>query len=544
MKANFPKHVALQTDSNMSYETSIFLSNLGYSSHFIEVPMINSSNLTFDRQKSFLEERQKYFVKVINELNTISASEQIKHLIVIFTFEVFFYHFFDYPVGANLDELLKTLTKFHVLIFIDKRILNKDNLKKIIDNRVHIETNMFSFEIEDFGGLTINDVADVLRKRVGIKGGDVSPKSALKIEMNYNDLYYFLSAITDEMINTSEFVRKLWVMKRLREFKIYYENIIQSKMRLLDEINNFLKALSSNEIEFIMYEGDLEIGTGVQQFLEDDEQGIFLRLYVPHGRYQAEQLESFLQIIESYLQKVEKLEFYIDRKKTKQGIIYIFKSKSNILSLEDIQVAITRFEVFMQLCQNDRKEAEQLVISSGMNTSEATYLVSKYLMEYQRIKLEIRHEDERKMLDLRQRFESEMLELTTKSQLILSEPILPSALLSISNNVGPISITISNSAIGDNPNVRNILEQAFNGNITYTIEDRQIMDLFERYAEHLEAIILKSQLELLKDKTAPDQEKRTAKQKIVGFLSKVAPAIGNSALTVLTAYLEKLLIGK
>jgi len=43
---------------------------------------------------------------------------------------------------------------------------------------------------------------------------------------------------------------------------------------------------------------------------------------------------------------------------------------------------------------------------------------------------------------------------------------------------------------------------------------------------------------------SPEEERRTAKQKIIGFLYKVAPAIGQSALNVLTAYLQKVLTGR
>jgi len=115
---------------------------------------------------------------------------------------------------------------------------------------------------------------------------------------------------------------------------------------------------------------------------------------VPNGRYQAEQLESFLRLFENYLQQVEKVDLFIDLNKTRHGQIYVFKSKSNISSIDDMQIAISRFESFMNLCQNDSKRAEAILISNGLSSKDASHLISKYTKQYQRLELDIRHEFE------------------------------------------------------------------------------------------------------------------------------------------------------
>ena len=103
--------------------------------------------------------------------------------------------------------------------------------------------------------------------------------------------------------------------------------------------------------------------------------------------------------------------------------------------------------------------------------------------------------------------------------------------------------TISNSSVIINPNLQSFVEQTINGDIHYSTDDKKLLELFEKYSERLEYALLRSDLAQLKDPSLPTVERETAKQKIVGFLSKVAPAIGQSALTVLRAYLEKLLTG-
>ncbi len=114
---------------------------------------------------------------------------------------------------------------------------------------------------------------------------------------------------------------------------------------------------------------------------------------------------------------------------------------------------------------------------------------------------------------------------------------------SLVNNFGSISVNLQNPSFYINSGEQQIFEQIFNGDIHYTSEDKQLIDLFEKHAERLESVLLKSDLDQLKDTSSSEAERKTAKQKIVSFLSRVAPAIGQSALTVLTAYLEKILTG-
>lgn len=312
----------------------------------------------------------------------------------------------------------------------------------------------------------------------------------------------------------------------------------------LQRAEHLLQKIQSRECEIASYKNLKELVVQVQHFLDEIDKGVLLHLYVPNGRYQEDQLASFLRLFESYLQRVENLQFFIETRKTLHGQIYEFKSKNSSMNITDMEVALSRFESFMSLCQNDQKKAEDLLLRTGMNPSEASRLMTKYIKEYQRLLLDIEHERERKMLDLRQRLESDALELTNETSLAVTQSVQPAALLSLPHTLEPLSITISNSSVTINPGLQSYIEQAIYGDIHYTTEDKELIHLFAKYTEGLETVRLKSELEQLKDETSPEAERKTAKQKIAGFLSKVAPAIGQSVLTVLTAYLEKLLTGK
>ena len=311
----------------------------------------------------------------------------------------------------------------------------------------------------------------------------------------------------------------------------------------LERTTQLLQTVQTSGVELVPYKKKTEISLRVHHFLDELDRGVIFHLYVPNGRYQEDQLASFLRLFESYLQRMEKLQFFIDTRRTLHGQIYEFKSNNTIINSSDMEVAFSRFEFFMSLCQNDQKKAEALLLQTGMNPSEASRLMTKYIKEYQRLLLDIEHERERKMLDLRQRLESDALELTTETSLAVAQSVQPAALLSLPNTLDPLSITISNSSVTINPGLQSYIEQAIYGDIHYTTEDKELIHLFAKYTEGLETVRLKSELEQLKDETSPEAERKTAKQKIAGFLSKVAPAIGQSALPVLTAYLEKVLTG-
>jgi hypothetical protein len=144
-------------------------------------------------------------------------------------------------------------------------------------------------------------------------------------------------------------------------------------------------------------------------------------------------------LFESYLQRVEKLDFSIDTRRTLHGQVYEFKSKDAVVNLTDLQDAVSRFEHFMSLAQNDHKKAEALMLRAGIKPLEADRLVTKYLKEHQRLFLDIEHEQERRMLDIRQRLESEVFELTNATELTISPSVQPATLLSLSHTVEPIT---------------------------------------------------------------------------------------------------------
>lgn len=295
----------------------------------------------------------------------------------------------------------------------------------------------------------------------------------------------------------------------------------------ISKAKQLIRDLFSSGATIIPYKKRINLTTAIQDYLDNLENGILLRLYVPNKQYQEEQLASFLRLLENYLQTVEKISFSIDVRKTEHGHIYEFKSKKDIQTADDLNKALARFEEFMELCQNDIKKARQMLENTLLTQSDVEHLLSRYIREYRRLKMDIRHEYEQKILALKQRLESDILEGECINNYELALPGNPAALLSIPNNLGGVNVSIG---------------QIFYGDIHYNQEDRLLIEFFEKYAEKLDKVGLKSSLSELNDESAQKEKRQTAKQKIAGFLYKILPIIGESTVKVLIEYLEKKLI--
>ena len=161
--------------------------------------------------------------------------------------------------------------------------------------------------------------------------------------------------------------------------------------------------------------------------------------------------------------------------------------------------------------------------------------------------MDAKHELEYKKLVLRQRLESEVFELASGELLPSPLPEHASPFISLSHNIGPITISLPQVSVGDNTAIQSVVGQLVHGDITYRQEDRQLIALFKQYAGQLEAIQLQSDLEQLKDGSTPQNTKLTAKQRLLAFLQKTAKVTGDAAVKiatgVLSEYLKKLATG-
>lgn len=105
----------------------------------------------------------------------------------------------------------------------------------------------------------------------------------------------------------------------VRELNQLQRNLIELRNNQLQQFNQLIKILQESDVEIVFYKTRQDISLRVHYFLDEIDKGIFLHLYIPNGRYQGDQLASFLHLFESYLQRVEHVQFSIETRKTLHG---------------------------------------------------------------------------------------------------------------------------------------------------------------------------------------------------------------------------------
>ncbi len=304
---------------------------------------------------------------------------------------------------------------------------------------------------------------------------------------------------------------------------------------------DFLNELQRRKLALVPFRKRSDVTLRMFEALEDAQAGVFLRLYVPHGRYQSEQFEDFLTMFSRYLRDVEGKEFSIDANRTLRGTTYIFKGRGDVVNVEELQEAANRFDRFLALSESDPHAATKMLEQAGISSTEAAFAVSKYARGLRRLNMEVRHEFQRRRLVLNQNLESELLD--AKEAVLLPMPMekAPSSLFAVVGNTAPVTINIEGSTLSG------VLVQAINGNVNYTVEDKRIIGLIEEIGDKVEALRLRSELDRLKDKATQPEERRTAVQKLKSFLygaAKYAGAkIDEVGTELLIKYLEQIIGG-
>ena len=304
------------------------------------------------------------------------------------------------------------------------------------------------------------------------------------------------------------------------------------------EVHAFIQFLYDSGAQIAPFYRRSDVTIRIQEFLSDLGENIYLRLFIPNDRLQAEQLASLLEVLERYLRQIEGQTFSVDSHKSEKGTVYLFKSEGGLTGLDDLNDAFRRFNDFMQLCEDDPRRAESLLITRGIAGGEASFLVQKYSRDYRRLLVDMRHEFERKSLSLRQKLEADMVEGGSGASFSSTNESLGGILqfaapgTNVTINIGKVSVASSNR-------IRNEIDQLITGSaISYNESDRELLKLIASSTNRLEALQSQSDLDQLKDVSVPDPTRRNARQRLISFLSRVAQRGGEVAQSVATEALK------
>lgn len=197
------------------------------------------------------------------------------------------------------------------------------------------------------------------------------------------------------------------------DYSFLYKNFNESMIaaeKNIDHMQSFVSSLYSHEVQIAPFLLRQDVTVRLDEFFNDVDEGIFLRLYVPQERNHTEQLGQLLSVMERYLRQVENKNFFIDSKKTENGTIYIFKIIDGDSKFSEFSSAIGRFDMFMRLCGDDPEEASRFLRLQGISGQESHEMVTKYTKDFKRIIMDVQHEFERRLLSLKHGYENDVLE--------------------------------------------------------------------------------------------------------------------------------------
>lgn len=309
-----------------------------------------------------------------------------------------------------------------------------------------------------------------------------------------------------------------------------------------------LDLLSSYGFEVIPYKKNVELVVLASSFVERHESNLIFRMYIPSERMWANEAEKLFQLFRDYLQKVSGLDVRHEQYRTSQGLIYEIYGGGEVDSSQ-LPAKFSEFSSFMEMCASNPQAAHKLLASSHLSNAEVFNIVERYSKEARRLNIDIRQERERRLLSIKHGLETELIEYVRTdedwavvNQLIEgSVPSANSVLSSLSIDRRPARDVAANITVNINPQiigkVQGVVAQQILGDQHLGPDAKQLLDAIEEFAGDRKAV-LASAVHELSDKSARQEDRIAAKQRLKGFVYTVAGKLGDVAAGVLQSYIE------
>lgn len=317
-------------------------------------------------------------------------------------------------------------------------------------------------------------------------------------------------------------------------------------------IERAIEFLRSCGLELVPYKRRADVTVLAEAFLSDIDRNLIFRLYVPSGRLWSGEADTFLQLFQDYLARVDQLKVRLDQKRTDHGAIYEFHGQppegKNNLTQE-----FNDFSQLMNLCASDTDAAASLLASKHLDPRETSRLLTRYSKEAKRLQLDIKHEAESKIIAIRQRLESEFLDLDPSPEdwqainsfidlaIPLAKGILSLPIQSVVGTSQRSAENLSNVTYNFRPQfigtLNGVIADEIHGNQHFSKEHHQLLELVSQHGgahqRELETAVYE-----LADKGVDKVDRLKAKQRLTAFLIAVGKKTGDVAAGIIQKYIE------
>ncbi|CAK2992769.1 conserved hypothetical protein [Vibrio crassostreae] len=301
------------------------------------------------------------------------------------------------------------------------------------------------------------------------------------------------------------------------------------------------------DIDLIPYKKNVELGLLATSFLDQNENHLIFRLYVPSERMWAHEAEKLLKLFREYLHKVSSFDVRQEQYSTNQGVVHEFYA-SHQVDRAEIPREFEEFTQFMNTCVSNPNNAQAILESKNMDSREIVKIVERYSKEARRLHIDLKQERELKSLTIRHRLESELGEYVRSDEdwnaiSILVDSVIPkidgvnTALTVDRKSFSPSQ----NFTININPQivetVNGIVAQEILGDQHLGTDAKELLDLIEKYGSTKKSE-LASAVHELSDESAQAEDRINARQKLKGFIYSLGAKGGDIAAGILQTFIE------
>lgn len=327
-----------------------------------------------------------------------------------------------------------------------------------------------------------------------------------------------------------------WNDKVARE---HFGDVDESARKYVHEL------LDRHGISVTTYRRNAELSVLATSFVDDLQNNLLFRLYVPAGRIYEEELAKLLSLFHEWLGSVKGQTVRKDGYQTKSGrVIEFFSDRSPAETTwnEDL----SEFSAFFDLVDTP-DVATKMLLALGVEPERAGHLVFRYSREVRRVRLDTKQERERRMLQIQQQLEAELLD----DPMLVSTDVLDEMVKRLvpvsplgSSSSSPLSIQ---SQGNQTPTVliqqqifqrvEGVVAQNIQGTVNVGTPLGDVIGLIREYGgAHLED--LENAARELADQGAPPAARLGARQKIKAFLQRNAVRIEGAAFNTAWKWVE------
>jgi len=296
-------------------------------------------------------------------------------------------------------------------------------------------------------------------------------------------------------------------------------------------------------IALTSYKKNVEAAALSVAFIDDIQNHLVFRVYVPAGRLFENESSQLADMFHDWLKSAKGKNVRQSGYKTARGRVIEFFSDGAIADAE-WHADVDQFKEFMALVERP-VEAESLLESIGVTTSDASDIVSRYGIKLGRLRSDANHERRTRISQIQHEIESELIEqslgIPFSAIETLVEHLVPGSApldgqihMGAGRSAAP-SFTINQQIFG---RVEGIVAQSISGDIVQGAYPEQILDLIKAFAGD-QSLQLTTALGELADPTAPTGVRANASRRLKTFLLKVGSGVEKAGLTAMQKWIEQ-----